>query len=288
MNEVLQTEHLTHVYSAGTPFEKAALRDVSLTVYEGECLGIIGHTGSGKSTLIQHLNGLLRPTGGRILRMGKDVWAKAADVRALRFSVGLLFQYPEHQLFEETVAADVAFGPENMGLSAEETDRRVNDALAAVGLDASYRDKSPFALSGGEKRRVAMAGVLAMEPQVLILDEPTAGLDPAGREAMLSLIRDYRRKSGNTVVTVSHSMEEVVRFADRIAVMKDGGILTVGTPEEVFSHPEELLAAGISLPHAAGIAERLRAKGIPVPPGIFTVPALADALCRMEGGAPVC
>ena len=284
----MRTECLSHIYSAGTPFEKAAIRDVSLSLYAGECLGIIGHTGSGKSTLIQHLNGLLKPTGGRILYLGKDAWTKPAEVRALRFSVGLLFQYPEYQLFEETVEKDIAFGPTNMGLSAEEIDRRVGNALTAVGLDEGYRKKSPFALSGGEKRRVAMAGVLAMEPRILILDEPTAGLDPAGREALLALIRDYHKKSGNTVVMVSHSMEETVRFADRIAVMKDGCLLTVGTPAEVFSREEELRAAGLSLPQTAQIAGRLREKGVPLPEGIFTVAELADALVRLKGGARPC
>ena len=285
MNEVMKVEGLSHLYSAGTPFEKAGIEQIDLTLYSGECLGIIGHTGSGKSTLIQHLNGLLRPTSGRILFEGRDIWAKPKEIRALRFQVGLLFQYPEYQLFEETVAADIAFGPKNMGLAKDEIDRRVHEALAAVGLPESYLSKSPFALSGGEKRRVAMAGVLAMEPKVLVLDEPTAGLDPAGRKSLLALLLEEHRRRGNTIVTVSHSMEEMAVFADRLLVMKNAHVLMEGTPEEVFSHVPELREAGLIPPEAAELAQKLREKGVPLPEGIFTVDALADALRRQRKGS---
>lgn len=284
----MKVERLSHLYSAGTPFAKAAIQDIDLTLYRGECLGVIGHTGSGKSTLIQHLNGLLKPTSGHIYFEGQDVWEKPKEIRALRFAVGLLFQYPEYQLFEETVEADIAFGPKNMGLSKEEIDRRVREALYAVGLPESYLAVSPFALSGGEKRRVAMAGVLAMEPKVLILDEPTAGLDPAGRESLLARIRQYHRDRGNTIVMVSHSMEEMARFADRLLVLKDARVLMEGTPGEIFSRGSELREAGLMPPKAAEIAQALRGKGLALPDGIFTVEALAEALTALKGGERGC
>ncbi|MGM9661804.1 MAG: energy-coupling factor transporter ATPase [Oscillospiraceae bacterium] len=288
MEPILRVEGLTHVYSAGTPFEKDAVRDVSFDVMPGELLGIIGHTGSGKSTLIQHLNGLLKPTEGHIYLAGKDIWEEPKAIRSVRFRVGLVFQYPEYQLFEETVRMDVAFGPKNMGLAGEELERRVRDAMEDVGLDESYLDKSPFELSGGEKRRAAIAGVLAMHPEVLILDEPTAGLDPEGRENLLRCLKDYQDRRKSTVLMVSHSMDEIARFSDRILVMKDAGVLMCGTPKEVFSRTEELEAAGLSVPEAALIARALRRRGVELPEGIFTIEALAEALAAKKGGGEAC
>lgn len=288
MKAIMEVEHLTHTYSAGTPFEKAAVRDVSFSVRSGEFLGIIGHTGSGKSTLIQHLNGLLKPTEGRVLLNGQDIWEKPKEIRKVRFSVGLVFQYPEYQLFEETVAADVAFGPKNMGLDRAEVDIRVKEALGFVGIDESYLDKSPFELSGGEKRRVAIAGVLAMDPKVLILDEPTAGLDPAGRASLLERIRAYHEQKHNAVVMVSHSMDEIARYADRVLVMKDAGVLMSGTPKEVFSRVEELEGAGLAAPESARIADALRRRGVALPEGIFTIDELTAALAELKGGCGAC
>ncbi|MCI6866063.1 MAG: energy-coupling factor transporter ATPase, partial [Oscillibacter sp.] len=221
MEEIIRVENLTHTYGAGTPFCRSAVQDMSLDIYRGEFLGIIGHTGSGKSTLIQHLNGLLKPTTGRILLGGKDIWADPKKIRDVRFRVGLVFQYPEYQLFEETVYRDIAFGPTNMGLSKEEIDRRVRESARFAGLSEDLLEKSPFALSGGQKRRVAIAGVIAMEPEVLVLDEPSAGLDPQGREELLANIRAFHRERGTTVVLVSHSMEEIAKNVDRIVVLSD-------------------------------------------------------------------
>ena len=288
MEPIMRVENLSHVYSSGTPFEKGAVRNVSFDILPGELLGVIGHTGSGKSTLIQHLNGLLRPTEGHIYLAGKDIWEKPKEIRSVRFRVGLVFQYPEYQLFEETVRADVAFGPKNMGLSGEELEQRVRDAMEDVGLDESYLDKSPFELSGGEKRRVAIAGVLAMHPEVLILDEPTAGLDPEGRENLLRCLKQYQQKRKSTVLMVSHSMSEIARFSDRILVMKDAKVLLCGTPEEVFSHTEELEAAGLNTPKAARIALALRKRGVELPEGIFTLEALVEALAAKKGGGGAC
>ena len=224
MEPIIRVDHLTHTYSAGTPFQRSAVQDMSLEIQPGEFLGIIGHTGSGKSTLIQHLNGLLKPTEGHIYLNGQDIWADPKKIRQVRFQVGLVFQYPEYQLFEETVYKDVAFGPKNMGLPQEEIDRRVRASVRAVGLSDEMLEKSPFALSGGQKRRVAIAGVMAMEPEVLILDEPTAGLDPRGCEDILSLLRAYHARRGSTVVLVSHSMEEIARSTQRIIVLDKGGV----------------------------------------------------------------
>lgn len=288
MEPIMRVENLSHVYSAGTPFEKDAVRDVSFDILPGELLGVIGHTGSGKSTLIQHLNGLLKPTEGHIYLAGNDIWEKPKEIRNVRFRVGLVFQYPEYQLFEETVRADVAFGPKNMGLSGEELEQRVRHAMEDVGLDASYLDKSPFELSGGEKRRVAIAGVLAMHPEVLILDEPTAGLDPEGRENLLRCLKSYQQKRKSTVLMVSHSMSEIARFSDRILVMKDARVLMCGTPEEVFSRTEELEAAGLNTPKAARIALALRKRGVELPESIFTMEALVNALAAKKGGGGVC
>jgi len=248
LQPILKIENLTHTYSVGTPFERSAVKDISFTVNKGEFLGIIGHTGSGKSTLIQHFNGLLRPTSGRVLLDGKDIWAAPKKIRDVRFRVGLVFQYPEYQLFEETVYKDIAFGPKNMGRSGEDLDRCVRWAAKLVGLSTSVLEKSPFELSGGQKRRVALAGVLAMEPEVLVLDEPTAGLDPAGRENLMANIRDYHVNHGGTVILVSHSMDEIAQNVERIIVLKSAGILMDGTPAEVFARGDELLAAGLEVP----------------------------------------
>ena len=248
MAPILQVNHLNHVYSAGTPFEHKALDDVSFSVERGEFIGVIGHTGSGKSTLMQHLNGLLQPTSGQILLDGKDIWSDRKTTRQARFRVGLVFQYPEYQLFEETVYKDIAFGPTNMGLSAEEIDRRVREAAGFVGLTEEQLQVSPFDLSGGQKRRVAIAGVIAMEPEILILDEPTAGLDPVGREEILENIDSYRRAKNATVMMVSHSMNDVARMTDRLLVMCDSRLAMDGTPIEVFSHAQELLDMGLDIP----------------------------------------
>ena len=286
MEEIIRVENLTHTYSAGTPFERSAVQDMSLCVYRGELLGLIGHTGSGKSTLIQHLNGLLKPTAGRILLEGKDIWAEPKKIRDVRFRVGLVFQYPEYQLFEETVYQDIAFGPTNMGLKGEELDRRIRDAARFAGLDESLLQKSPFELSGGQKRRVSIAGVIAMEPEVLVLDEPSAGLDPRGREELLTHISAYHRERGNTVVLVSHSMEEIARYADRIVVLARGKTLMDGTPREVFSRGSELMKAGLDVPQTTRIAMELRRRGLAVDPAVYTVEELRDALLAMrKGGA---
>ena len=256
-----------------------------MSVRRGELLGLIGHTGSGKSTLIQHLNGLLRPTAGRVLLDGKDIWAEPKKIRDVRFRVGLVFQYPEYQLFEETVYQDIAFGAKNMGLGGEELDRRVRAAARFAGLDEGLLDKSPFALSGGQKRRVAIAGVIVMEPEVLVLDEPSAGLDPRGREELLAHIRAYHRERGNTVVLVSHSMEEIARYAGRIVVLSRGKTLMSGTPREVFSRGDELLRAGLDVPQATRIAMELQKRGLPIDPAVYTVEELRGALLalRKEG-----
>ena len=280
MEEVIKVENLTHTYGIGTPFERSAVKDMSLSIYRGELLGLIGHTGSGKSTLIQHLNGLLKPTEGRILLGGKDIWAEPKKIRDVRFRVGLVFQYPEYQLFEETIYKDIAFGPTNMGLKGDELDRRIRDAARFAGLDESLLDKSPFALSGGQKRRVAIAGVIAMEPEVLVLDEPSAGLDPRGRED----IRAYHKERGNTVVLVSHSMEEIARYADRIVVLAHGKALMSGTPREVFSRGSELVKAGLDVPQTTRIAMELRRRGLAIDPAVYTVEELRDALLALKKG----
>ena len=287
MDEIIRVENLTHTYSRGTPFEHSAVQHMELSIYRGELLGVIGHTGSGKSTLIQHLNGLLRPTEGRILLDGTDIWAEPKKIRDVRFRVGLVFQYPEYQLFEETIYKDIAFGPKNMGLSETEVDARVRQAARLVGLSEELLSKSPFALSGGQKRRVAIAGVIAMEPEVLVLDEPSAGLDPRGREELLSHIRDYHREKGNTVVLVSHSMEEIARNADRIVVLAHGRALMSGTPREVFAHGKELLRAGLDVPQVTRIAMELRHRGLPIDASVYTTEELASALLALRrGGAP--
>ena len=286
MEEIIKVENLTHTYGIGTPFERSAVQGMSLSVYRGELLGLIGHTGSGKSTLIQHLNGLLKPTEGRILLCGKDIWAEPKKIRDVRFRVGLVFQYPEYQLFEETVYKDIAFGPTNMGLKGDKLDQRIRDAARFAGLGEDKLDKSPFALSGGQKRRVAIAGVIAMEPEVLVLDEPSAGLDPRGREELLEHIRAYHKERGNTVVLVSHSMEEIARYADRIVVLAHGKALMDGTPREVFSRGSELVRAGLDVPQTTRIAMELRKRGLEIDPAVYTVEELRDALLALrKGGA---
>lgn len=288
MNAIIETKQLTHIYSAGTPFERGALLEVDFSAMEGEYLGIIGHTGSGKSTLIQHLNALLKPTSGQVLFQGEDIWADAKRTRQTRFQVGLVFQYPEYQLFEETVYRDIAFGPTNMGLTGAELDRRVHDAARFAGLDEGLLQKSPFALSGGQKRRVAIAGVIAMEPEVLVLDEPSAGLDPRGREELLAHIRAYHKERGNTVVLVSHSMDEIAQNVDRIAVLSDAHVLMSGTPREVFARADELVAAGLDVPQVTRVAMALRAKGLPIDPAVYTVAELKAALLALRKGGAVC
>ena len=285
---VLCCEKLNYLYSVGTPFETAAVKNVDFSADEGEMIGIIGHTGSGKSTLIQHLNGLLKPTSGRILLGGVDIWADPKKIRDVRFRVGLVFQYPEYQLFEETVYRDIAFGPTNMGLTGAELDRRVHDAARFAGLDEGLLQKSPFALSGGQKRRVAIAGVIAMEPEVLVLDEPSAGLDPRGREELLAHIRAYHKERGNTVVLVSHSMDEIAQNVDRIAVLSDAHVLMSGTPREVFARADELVAAGLDVPQVTRVAMALRAKGLPIAPAVYTVAELKAALLALRKGGAVC
>ena len=288
MKPIIRVENLTHTYGQDTPFCRSAVDGVSLDIMEGEFLGIIGHTGSGKSTLIQHLNGLLRPTSGTIYLDGRDIWADPKKIRDVRFQVGLVFQYPEYQLFEETVYKDISFGPKNMGLSEQEIDRRVRDAAAFVGLDEGLLDKSPFELSGGQKRRVAIAGVIAMEPRVLILDEPSAGLDPAGRRSLLENIRSYHRQKGTTVVMVSHSMDEVAENVDRIIVLADAGVVMSGTPHEVFSRAEELVAVGLNVPQVTRVAIELRRRGVEIDPAVYTVAELRKALSALKGGKASC
>lgn len=288
MKPVLEVKALTHTYSAGTPFEHKAIDNVDLEVMPGEFLGVIGHTGSGKSTLIQHLNGLLRPTGGEILLDGEDIWAKPKEIRKVRFQVGLVFQYPEYQLFEETVYKDISYGPKNMGLDASEIDRRVRQAAAFAGIDEDMLEKSPFELSGGQKRRVAIAGVIAMEPKVLILDEPTAGLDPRGREAILAQLRSYHKQKGNAVILVSHSMEEVARNVDRIVVMSHSHKLMDGTPEEVFSRAEELLQVGLDVPQVTKVAMELQKRGLLADSSVYTIDELVRRLLALKGGEAAC
>jgi energy-coupling factor transport system ATP-binding protein len=283
---VVETKDLTYTYGVGTPFEKTAVDHVNVGIEKGEFLGIIGHTGSGKSTLIQTLNGLLRPTGGTVLLNGKDIWAEPKKIRAVRFQVGMVFQYPEHQLFEETVLKDICFGPSNMGLSHSECEERAYRAAEFVGLPKELMGKSPFELSGGQKRRVAIAGVIAMEPQVLILDEPTAGLDPQGRDMLLSQISDYQKKRGNTVLLVSHSMEDIARCADRVLVMNGGKAVMLDTTDQVFAHGRELERMGLRVPQITRIMLDLMDKGFPVHPALTVDGALDELrpLLRKGGG----
>ena len=280
MSKILEIQNLTHIYSAGTPFEHTALENVSFSVNRGEFIGIIGHTGSGKSTLMQHMNGLLKPTSGRILLDGKDIWENKSATHQARFRVGLVFQYPEYQLFEETVYKDIAFGPKNMGLPKDEIDRRVREAASFVGLTEEQLESSPFDLSGGQKRRVAIAGVIAMEPEVLILDEPTAGLDPAGRNEILQNIETYRKAKNATIMMVSHSMNDVARLTDRLIVMNGAHLAMDGTPEEVFSHAWDLLDMGLDIPEVTRVFLELQKLGVQVP----TVYTMEQAVAALKGG----
>lgn len=268
---VIRTENLTYTYSQGTPFEKTAVKDVNIEIEEGELVGIIGHTGSGKSTLIQHLNGLIKPTSGKIFIDGVDIHDKDIKLRDVRFKVGLVFQYPEYQIFEETVYKDIAFGPTNMGLEEGEIDKRVRETAKLVGIDDSLLNKSPFELSGGQKRRVAIAGVMAMRPKVLILDEPTAGLDPRGREMILGQIKHYHEETGSTVLLVSHSMEDVARFAQKILVMNKGEVFCYDTPPSVFARADEIAAIGLSVPQITKVFSMLRSRGIDIRGDVYTI-----------------
>lgn len=281
---VLKTENLTHYYSNGMSGEVAAIKNINIEIEKGELVGIIGHTGSGKSTLLQHFNGLLKPDEGRVLLEGGDIWESKESIRSARFKVGLCFQYPEYQLFEETVYKDIAFGPKNMGLDNAETDRRVRRAAQFVGLRDEYLEKSPFDLSGGEKRRVAIAGVMAMEPEVLILDEPTAGLDPYGREKILALVKAYREQTGSTVMMVSHSMEDVAKIADRVLVLNNSEVAMFGTVAEVYSRSAELSEMGLSVPQITKIFSALRERGFAVSDSVFTVEQGVSELMRFFEG----
>lgn len=288
---VIKIEHLTHCYSRGTPFEKTAVNDINLEIEEGELVGVIGHTGSGKSTLIQHLNGLLKPDGGKVYIDGIDIFESKEILQKTRFKVGLVFQYPEYQLFEETVEKDIAFGPRNLGMSEEEIKAAVTYAMECVGLSDKYRQKSPFELSGGQKRRVAIAGVIAMRPKVLILDEPTAGLDPKGRDRILSLIDSYHRAQKNTVLLVSHSMEDIAKYASKVLVMNHGEVFSYGTVEETFSHAEEIEKIGLSVPQITKLFYALAEAGYSVDEHVYSVDRAQELLLQMisrKGGHAAC
>ena len=284
MEPILSVKNLKYVYSAGTPFEHTALEDVSFSVNRGEFIGIIGHTGSGKSTLMQQLNGLLKPTSGSVILDGQDIWSDKKLTRQARFRVGLVFQYPEYQLFEETVYRDIAFGPKNMGLPAGEVDRRVREAAGFVGITGAQLQASPFDLSGGQKRRVAIAGVIAMEPEILILDEPTAGLDPSGRREILSNIAAYRKSKNATIMMVSHSMEDVARLTDRLLVLSGSRLAMDGTPDEIFAHTDELVNMGLNIPQVTQVFLHLRQMGMDVP-GVYTIEQAVSALKNRKEAA---
>ena len=283
---IIRTENLSYVYSEGTPYEHRAIDNVNIEIEKGSFVGLIGHTGSGKSTLIQHLNGLIKPTSGKVFVDGEDIWEKPKEIRKFRFKVGLVFQYPEHQLFEETVRKDIAFGPKNMGLSDAEVEERVLEAAKHTGLTADYLEKSPFELSGGEKRRVAIAGVLAMKPEVLILDEPTAGLDPKGREFILSEIKAYHESTGATVILVSHSMEDVARFASHVLIMNHSKVAMYGKTRDIFKRVDELCEIGLEVPQISRVFAKLREKGYNVPEGVLTVSEAKEAVLNLlkKGG----
>lgn len=283
----IKTVNLCHVYGQGTALEQYALKDVNLEIGDGQFIGLIGHTGSGKSTLIQHFNGLLKATSGDLLYNGESIYAPGYDMKQLRSRVGLVFQYPEHQLFEVDVFSDVCFGPRNQGLPEAEVKERAREALALVGMDESFYEQSPFELSGGQKRRVAIAGVLAMHPEVLILDEPTAGLDPRGRDEILGQIEKLHRERGMTIILVSHSMEDVARYADRLIVMNHGEKIFDDTPRNVFRHYRELEAIGLAAPQVTYIVQALRREGIPIDDSLITVEEARDAILRLVGRAPV-
>ena len=285
----LEVKHLTHTYSAGSAFQATAVHDVSLTIEDGEFVCIVGHTGSGKSTLVQHLNGLLKPTSGQVLVDGEDMNGENVDRRRIRQKVGLVFQYPEYQLFEETIAKDIAFGPKNQGLSEEEIDQRVRRAMAHVHLDYNkYAERSPFDLSGGQMRRVAIAGVLAMEPKVLILDEPAAGLDPRGRERILGMLQELHREGGVTIVMVSHSMDDISTLATRLVVMSRGGLVMTGTPREVFTQQEKLRSIGLGVPQAAELTHALIAEGFDLPGDLYTLDEVCHAILALKKEGRAC
>ena len=286
MAAAIEVKDLTHIYSVGTPFEHTAVKHLSFSVEKGELLGIIGHTGSGKSTLIQHLNGLLKPTSGDVLLGGESIWKDKKTTREARFRVGLVFQYPEYQLFEETVYRDISFGPKNMGLPEEEIRRRVLRAAQFAGVPEALLEKSPFDLSGGQKRRVAIAGVIAMEPEIVVFDEPTAGLDPAGCAGILENIEAYRKTTGATVLMVSHSMDDVAKMADRLLVLREGENVMCAPPGEVFSHAEELRRIGLSVPQVTELFLRLRELGLSVDPAVYTVPQALSQLLKLKEGVP--
>lgn len=285
MAATIEVRDLCHTYSVGTPFEHDAIKHMNFTVEKGEFLGVIGHTGSGKSTLIQHLNGLLKPTGGDVLLDGESIWKDKQTTRQAHFRVGLVFQYPEYQLFEDTVFQDIAFGPKNMGLNEDEIRQRVLRAAGFAGVDPAVLEKSPFDLSGGQKRRVAIAGVIAMEPEIVIFDEPTAGLDPAARASLLDNIRSYQKASGATVLMVSHSMDDVAVMADRLLVLNEGQIEMLGTPAEVFANAARLQQIGLTVPQVTSLFLRLRELGLPVDSATYTVEDALRQLLRLKGGA---
>lgn len=281
----IEVRDLSHTYSVGTPFQHDAIKHLNFTVERGEFLGIIGHTGSGKSTLIQHLNGLLRPTGGDVLLHGESIWKDKQTTRAARFRVGLVFQYPEYQLFEETVAKDVAFGPKNLGLPEAEIDERVREAIELVGLDyEAVAERSPFELSGGQKRRVAIAGVIAMRPEVLILDEPTAGLDPKAHKDVLAMVEEVHRRTGNITILVSHNMADIARLSDKIIVVDSGRLIAVGTPEEVFARREQLEQVGLALPPVTQFTEALRSRGLPLSETILSADQAVEEIYQYLKG----
>ncbi len=277
---ILETQELTYTYSAGTPFEKTAVDHVSLKIEEGQMVGVMGHTGSGKSTLIQHFNGLLQPTSGKVLLDGKDIWADKNKIRDVRFQVGLVFQYPEYQIFEETVFKDIAFGPKNMGLDEAEIKRRVLETAHDIGLSETLMERSPFELSGGQKRRVAIAGVMAMEPKVLILDEPTAGLDPAGRDKILEHIKAYHQRTKNTILIVSHSMEDIATFADKILVMNKAKLFCYDDTVNVFARAEEISEIGLDVPQITRVFGELKRRGLDFGKEVYTVGYARDLLLR--------
>ncbi|MBR6523211.1 MAG: energy-coupling factor transporter ATPase [Clostridia bacterium] len=277
----VKTENLEYVYMAGTPYAKTAISDINIEINSGEFVGLIGHTGSGKSTLIQHLNGLIKPTSGRVLVDGKDINSKEVSLRSLRFKIGLVFQYPEYQLFDETVLSDISFGPKNLGLSEAEAHARAREAMELVGLPASLETKSPLELSGGQKRRVAIAGVLAMKPELLILDEPAAGLDPKGRNEILSRIKDLHEKQHMSILLVSHSMEDIAKMAERVLIIKDGKIAREGTPEEIFGLGDELLSCGLDVPQITKLINKIRASGISLSENIYTVSKAEQELLKL-------
>lgn len=281
---ILEVKNLSHSYGGNTPFINDAVSGVSFGIEKGEIIGIIGHTGSGKSTLVQHLNGLLKPTEGEVLLNNENIWDNPKEIRKVRSRVGLVFQYPEYQLFEETVYADIAFGPKNMGLMGDELDKRVREICKMIGVKDEYLEKSPFDLSGGEKRRVAIAGVMAMRPEIIVFDEPTAGLDPAGRESIIEIINNYRTATGATVIVISHSMEDMAIIADKIIVMNNGKLFMFDTVENVFSNGDELRKIGLNVPIVTRVFDELRGRGIPLPENVFTVKRAVEEITALKAG----